>query len=237
MRTFHAAIVAAGLSLAAPSASAQWRQLPSQDWAYTFDVTTTGVFRCGLARHIRGGTCTASGNSLLLTYGEASLTLTFVGVTQPVTLVTGPSDGIVNIGVGFVQQTLGGSGQFLFPSGGLAHPLFTLSVGFDVSTDGPVPFSDFTTKVLKAYALGSPREAVTLGGIGPRYVGVAPPPDGVGVTAMAFERFNEPRIVVGGGTAAITANAVLLPEPATVALTAGGLLALGGVGALRRRRA
>ena len=234
----YAAIVAAGLALAAPPASAQWQQLPSHDWAYDFNFITTGAFSCGRPQFIRNGTCTATGNSVLLTYGDASLKLTFIGVSQPTTLVTGPSDGKVTLTLGHIEQEVGGEGDFLFPHGP-ASGLFRLHLGLTSALMlGDIPFVESTTKTMLAYVRGGPQESTGMVGraLGTTLWDVAPTPPGVGVGAIVFERFRTQQIVPGGGSVAVTANVAMVPEPATVALLGGGLLAIGGVGLLRRTR-
>ena len=239
MRNLNAAVVAIGLSLAAAPAAAQWQQLPSKDWAYNFDFTTTGAFSCGAPQFIRNGTCTATGNTLLLTYGEASLKLTFVGVSQPMTFVTGPSDGTAPLTLGHIEQELGGEGEFLFPHGP-ARGLFSLHLGLTSALMlGENAFVESTTRTMRAYVRGGPQDSARMVStpLGTTLWDVAPTPPGVGVGAIVFERFRSEQIVPGGATVAVTARVAMVPEPATVALLGGGLLALGGVGVVRRRRA
>lgn len=238
MHRLYAAIVAAGLTLATQPASAQWQQLPSHDWAYNFSFITTGAFSCGRPQFIRNGTCTATANSVLLTYGDASLKLTFVGVSQPTTLVTGTSDGKVTLTLGHIEQEIGGEGDFLFPHGPAAG-LFSLRIGLTSALMlGDTPFVESTTKTMLAYVRGGPQESTGMVGraLGTTLWDVAPPPPGVGVGAIVFERFRTPQIVPGGRTVAVTANVAMVPEPAAVSLLGGGLLAIGGIGLLRRKR-
>ncbi len=238
MRSLRAAVVAAGLSLVAAPAAAQWQPLPSGDWAYNFDFITTGAFSCGRPQFIRNGTCTAIGNTVLLTYGDASLKLTFVGVSQPTTLVTGTSDGARVFTLGHIEQELGGEGDFLFPHGP-ASGLFRLHVGLTSSLMlGETPFVEPTSKTMLAYVRGGPQESAGMVGraLGTTLWDVAPPPPGIGVGAIVFERFRSERMVPGGGAVAVTASVAMVPEPTTIALLGGGLLVLGSVGALRRRR-
>lgn len=234
MKNPRVAIVAAAMSFAATPVAAQWQQLPSHDWAYSFDLVTSGTFSCGEERFIRGGTCAAIGNSITFTHDDAALRLTFVGVSRPVTLVTGPLDGTVKVGVGFIEQRLTGTGDFLFPHGP-AYGLFSLDVTF-VSTlmlDAG-PYAASTTKTMRAYVLGDPQSTTQLVGSGPVFMGVAPAP--TNIVAVAFDTFNEPVIVPGSGTVAVTANSLLIPEPATLAMVSTGLLGVLGIGACQRHR-
>ena len=223
----RAALAAVLVCIATPSASAQpWVPLPGGAWGLAVHVTTTGFFSC-LAWNAPGGSCSASGNAVTITNGGAAMTLSFTGTTQ--SLIAGPGQ---RVSLGTFQQSFTGPGPFAMPIGrtNIYEGIFSFT-GTVATNLGTRMFSYQLTE----WPLGSGR----LGPLwGPAYLAIAvgPYPAGSrGPMHLVFDRISENAIVLNGAPTPLMTVVSITPEPATVALLAGGLLALGAVRTIRRR--
>lgn len=220
-------------ALARETSAQGWELRPDLNWSYETDLSTSGVFRCALAERVRDGTCSASGNTLLLRHGDASMLLTFTGVSHPLTLVTGSS--LQRVTLGTIDFDVEGADDFLFPhTRGNAYPLFSLMIQIGSTT----PVVRSTSRLFSAYlpprTAGSSTARLSAGG--PEWFSVADRPDGSQL-ALVFQSFDEPVLSASGGSVSITSDMALVPEPSTVLLLGSGLLVIAGVATGRRSRA
>lgn len=224
----RACLAAVVICTAAPSAaSAQpWIPLPDGAWGLAVDVTTTGFFSC-LAWNAPGGSCSASGNAVTISNGGNAMTLSFTGSTQ--SFVAGPG---TNVSLGVFQQTFSGAGGFVMPVGrtNVFEGIFSFT-GAVATNLGTRTFSYQLTE----WPLGSGR-LVPLWG--PAYLAIAVGPYPAGSRTpmnLVFDRISDNVIALDGAPTQLMTVVSIIPEPATMALLASGLLALGAVSVVRRR--
>jgi hypothetical protein len=225
--------LAAVAVLALPNlAAAQWATPPGGVPVYEFHLQTSGVFHCrnplNLVRF--GGTCAATGNVLTISESDGdALVLSFLGLDQTVAVTTFPTPSALGH---FVVDADPG---FDYPryQYGLAFADFTLfarSLGPAVGMSGDFWYYRREPTLQSLLAFGGEGNANRFG------LPTTPGPKGARFHRLAFGDILRPTIGNEDAVIPLAASAYLLPEPATVALTACGLLALAGV-ARRWRRA
>jgi hypothetical protein len=239
------ALGAAALLVVPAAARAQhgWVNVPGQGWRYQLTVEAPDA-RFGCSWRIVGGTCTPSGNSLLIASGQEQLTLTWQ--PKPATTVyidpntQGPTTNFVALGSWKWTATPG----FAFPKleKGVVSPL----VGGWIGDLGP---GSCSTACWLAYYWGwhDPRNDRQIGivpiGTGNGYI--YPPAQPHPVTGysnyLIFLQATTPhRAVIDAslteGEIEVQMQAVLSPEPSTLALLGGGMVLLLAAAHRRRRR-
>ena len=227
MRRIASPLLGLPLVLAALPAGAQgWSQLPNGEFGYTVSYSTSAVFSC-LTTYLAVGTCTASGNSVTLGRADATMTLTFTGVSDEVTA----TNVLQQASLGTITTSFTGASPFLPPEM-LATP--AALVRFDGSFLSTSP----TTASRSFGGFLSPRSfgLITFGRASVFAISVTPPPAHTTYDLVVFDdianptiRYDTPRVF--GFTTAVS----VVPEPSTWALTATGLAAVGLLAGRRRR--
>ncbi|HYW51115.1 MAG TPA: hypothetical protein VE861_10930, partial [Gemmatimonadaceae bacterium] len=96
MRTTMLRCVGVLLAMLVPAVSARaagWERLPNGEWGFTTELTTSGLFTCLSAEYyIAGGSCSANGNTLVLTSGQSTMTVQFTGLTRSILATNVRSD-------------------------------------------------------------------------------------------------------------------------------------------------
>lgn len=234
MRRLRRSVYALPLSAAllfAPELEGQgWVTLPNGELGFITSLTTTGFFQCGEAYAIIGS-CQVSGNGSRLTLGSAGafMTLTFLGLTQTV-LATNTAHPVY---LGSVLKTFDGTGPFLFPrSRNINTPLFHFFMPMQVQGGSPLWGGTWGAGYLPLSRTRIPKSCCdysdALGW------GIAPAPAPATYAGLIFDPFYGSTMTVTGEPMSIYANVAIVPEPATIWLTATGLVSVAA--ALRRRR-
>jgi hypothetical protein len=177
----------------------------------TAELSTSGSFFCRAAP-----ACTASGNSVILGTGDSATTLTFTGVDLLVPI----SNHVVPVTLGTLSAT---SSSSTFPT--RTNPNVSI-VGFRLEVSQTSPLADHDS-LWQRYGPGG---RTTLRFMeGDTYFTLNPGVQGYGTMVYSLAPFDI-RIPMNGSVD-VTANAGVVPEPATLTLVGFGLAA-----AVARRR-
>jgi hypothetical protein len=218
----------AGLS---PIDAQGWLRLPHGGLGYMTDYTTSGFFSCQ-PRYYPGGLCQAAGNTLTLTTGTASLTLTFHGVADTLLAKVGPHGQRFELGT--VEKTISGTGPFEFPfQRRVNSPFFRFNVGLQIGAPAPGSGGFQWGYMLRSRTVATPN-CCRGGTYFDLPVGDAPgPPTYRGLT---FSNADDPIFTVDEDPVALFATVSVAPEPGTLVLLGTGFVGLAGVVSRRLRR-
>jgi hypothetical protein len=243
------ALGTAALLLAPAAARAQhgWVNVPGQGWRYQVTVSATDArFRC--ATRIVGATCTPSGNSLLLAYGQEQFTLAWQPGPAATVLIDpnaqDPTTNFVALGSWKWTATPG----FVFPKleKGVVSPLFRMWIGGTAPVPPAVVCNQtcWSNNYWAWHVPGNDRAvAITSPGTGIGYIyprAAAHPVTGYDKFLVFLQYSTPQRVVIDGsmteGEVEVSMQAVLSPEPSTLALLGGGVAMLLRFRGRRRRR-
>lgn len=228
MRRLHAAVIAMSATFAASTLHAQWVSLPHGEAGYIVNYSTSGTFRCLAAERYDTGSCQASGNEVTLFDGAGgSATFTFTG-TRGSTVAANYAQ---SIQMGAFTSSV--TGDFAFPLlGGDSWSYFVFAGALQLDPDRPQIYSWGGGYFLRGDAL---RDSQHNFGFGPQ-IAFRLPPGGGAYGMLVVSGLDLPSLRPGMRPYTLVGHHAIVPEPTTVALLGGGLLALGAVGAVRRRR-
>jgi hypothetical protein len=217
-----------------PSALAAqtWSRTPEGTPQYTTDYSTSGMFAC-TGRAMLHGSCTASGNSLHLTSGDAILDMTFTGLAGPVTTIAGMR---TPVDVGTMSIVISGDGPFLFNSLNNADqdPVFYFYL--TLASTAPVSHGRWINGF---YATGTSQLVHNCcDGMGADYIilGIAGAPADFGFQPagpLVYDHLTPQSYTAETSTYEMQAMIGIVPEPSSLVLLATGLL---GLYAVRRCR-
>ena len=219
--------LAAVMASASPAA-AQWATMPNGELGYTFSYSTVGFFGCSTV-YVDIGTCTSTGSSVVLARDGTTMTMSYTGAAATVTATNVAQ----TVSLGGVTTTVSGPGPFLPPH--LFSPNAVL-VGLYVqmfATD-PLGLAGFC-RPMGTRPEGFVSYGTEYGCSRNIFLATPPPPAPATYDGIVFSDIPHLAISYEPGQYDLTATVSVIPEPATLALTATGLLALAGV-AMRRRR-
>ena len=216
---------------AKPAHGQGWISLPNGQLGYVTSYTTSGMFICG--NYFIPGQCVAQGTSVVLSNGGASMTIAFLGAAHTVTaLPSGPT----SVPLGTFRRTVSGTGPFTFPNPLAGPSAFYLGFAMTLTTMAPLPqqqarfvvgFVNPQTGILQVNAKGGGQ-----GTLAP------PPPPPATYSGLAWDKLAIERDVYPvDGSSDVTAVVSVVPEPATLALLAPGVLGVLGAAYRRRSRA
>jgi hypothetical protein len=214
--------VALGLLLPLTAARAQWARQPDGEWGYSHSLTTSGLFVClNPGNFLPGGSCTASGNSLMLTNGTSTMTVTFTGSIQTV-LATGTRTGPIVMGT--LTKSVTGGPFALPPMANTNAPLFR----FDLLLSSTIPFPT-SGNISFGYTgrTGSSLPYDCCDFLTYAVINVLLPPEPLRYGPVIYDTFAGLDIGFNATPQTITSRVGIIPEPATVVLLATGLLVLG----------
>jgi hypothetical protein len=178
----------------------------------TTQLTTSGMFSCRAAP-----TCAASGNTVVLGSGDAAVTLTFTGVETTVPV----SNETVPVTLGTIAAS---SSSPTFPTRlNMQLPILR----FTLTLTQSAPFADTSSRLLEYGPGGRTVLPFTMGS---NYLLLDGGVEGYG--AMVYTLGLPP--IPMNGFSTITADAGVVPEPATLVLVG---LGLAGAATRRRRQA
>lgn len=214
-------LLAAAVVVAVPTVT----RAQGYDPAFSGTYTSSGSFFCDGAGFPVGSTCSASGNSLTLGSGGSLLTLTYVPLAPQTILVNGTRRPIT---FGSITESFSGSGPFAFPVG--KNPNL-LTFGFVLTITGTNNRFGFTESGSHTFGY------VVTDPTGTQHVNCCNYYSGYTFAGGGeLEQFGDVPLSTNGAPALVTGTIGTVPEPATLALTLGGLAVL-GAGARRRARA
>jgi hypothetical protein len=234
MRLARSLLVSLAAVLASSSLESQgWAFQPNGQLTYSALLASTGTFGCRPAA-MATGTCTATGNSVTITNGNAAMTLSFLGMSQLFTFVAGQSQ---TIPLGTITKSITGTEPFTFPLS--IHPnnpsgmmlTFFVALASAAPVNGSASYGGgYVSKTGTSLPLNC------CAGFGSRsgfQLPVAPPPSPFSYNSLSFDFVTRPNFTIDEDPLEMTARGGVAPEPETVILLTPGLV---GVMAFRRRR-
>jgi hypothetical protein len=220
------ALIPAFSVLPQPVKAQTFSQRPDGIILYQTDLTTTGIFTCGMAV-ITSGSCMVSGNTLLLGGQGGTLRLGFEGRSGPIIA----SNVRAFFNPGTLTTDFEGGGTFLFPTLLSVSPLFRLAITYSSTLQNAAVtafqdfFSDGSSQIRSECCFGGSVASL-------RITPQQPYPFGYG--AVSYSDFSTINLAGRDERILLQASVGLIPEPGTMALTATGLIGL--LGFARRRR-
>lgn len=225
-------IVGAALLVLAPLSPAHangWARLPNGEWGFTQQITTAGMFTCLSSQfYLVGGSCIAAGNILTLVSGSSSMTVRFTGSIQDVLATNVRSESLV---MGTFTKTFTGGPFSIPPMASQNAQLFSFRLTLTGSSAGSGSVvSGYTARDRTSLPYNCCDSYSTYAAIG-----FTAQPPGLNYSTALYDNFAGRDITFDSSPHTITARVGLIPEPATNALIAVGLLALFAFGRARER--
>ena len=203
--------------------------------AYSAGYSTSGSFLCS-GQYVLPGSCASVADGITITNGSASATFRFFGASGTLVASTNPS-ALTPIGIGRIETSFAGSGPFTFPftQSPNGNPIARLSVTVSVAGSGArIWNSGFLNP---SGLIEIPRNCCE-GASDDLLYGIEQTPRRPGGSALVIRQFTRPVLSsTSGAVQQLSAVPSVIPEPSTYALLGTGLLSLGGIAALRRKRA
>jgi PEP-CTERM motif len=226
-----ATVCLTGLALlSAPSRPLEaqvWLHLPNGGVGYVVDYLSTGTLFC--TQWLTSGSCTSAGNSLVLSNGLSSMTVTFNGATGP---ATASSKQGTQVRLGTITTRMSGTGSFQFPTTAApGGPYLYFAMGLQILAP-----SSQSSGMSGGYLVRPP----TLRGFQSntvfQFFTINQPP-GAQYGEFTFGNVHLPTLQPVDADYDVMATVSLSPEPGTLMLMAAGLALAGGIAWRNRRKA
>ena len=209
-----------------------WERLPNGEWGFTTQLTTSGLFTCLNAQYYApGGSCSASGNTLVLTSGQSTMTVQFNGLARSVLATNTRSEPLT---LGTLTKSFTG-GPFTVPP--MLHQetemfRFSILLASPTGVQSPVNAGYTASNRTTSLPYNCCEHYDTYTSL---FLTTRPP--GVTYTVAVLDNFVGRDINFDTTPSIVTARIGLVPEPSTYILMASGLTMLGLLARQRRNSA